>query len=108
MANLDRFAYVGMFSGGILRPDDISDLPKFKKTNKLVYKSFGSRESTAGRGGSTQPSGPLGIQLATDDLKKAGINATYYVSPNSAHDMTSWQRSLYFFSQMLFQDLPKQ
>jgi enterochelin esterase-like enzyme len=107
LANPDRFAYVGMFSGGNLRPQDLTDLDKFKKANKLVYLSFGSNESSQGRGGSTQPSGPVGIKLAQEELTKAGINATYYVSPNSAHDMTSWQRSLYFFSQMLFQDLPK-
>jgi enterochelin esterase-like enzyme len=107
MANLDRFAYVGMFSGGNLRPENISDMAKFKKANKLVYMSFGSNESSAPRGGVGGPSGPEGIRLATDELKKEGINAVYYVSPNSAHDMTSWQRSLYFFSQMLFQDLAK-
>jgi enterochelin esterase-like enzyme len=106
MANLDRFAYVGMFSGGNLRPEDISDMAKFKKANKLVYMSFGSNESSAPRGGGTNPSGPVGIQLATDALKKEGINAVYYVSPNSAHDMTSWQRSLYYLSQMLFKVQP--
>jgi enterochelin esterase-like enzyme len=106
-ANLDRFAYVGVFSGGNLLPENISDMPKFKKANKLVYMSFGSNESSAPRGGVGGPSGPEGIKLATDALKKEGINATYYVSPNSAHDMTSWKRSLYYFSQMLFKDEPK-
>ncbi len=104
LANPDRFAYVGMFSGGILRADELSDMPRFKKANKLVYMSFGSNESSAGRGGSTLPSGPVGIQQASDGLKKEGINVTYYVSPNSAHDMTSWQRSLYYFTQMIFPD----
>ena len=47
----------------------------------------------------------MGIQQASEALKKEGIHATYYVSPDSAHDMTSWQRSLYYFSQMLFPDL---
>jgi enterochelin esterase-like enzyme len=104
-ANPDRFAYVGLFSGGNLQPQDITDLAKFKKANKLVYMSFGSNESSAPRGGVGGPSGPEGIRLATDAMKKEGLNATYYVSPNSAHDMTSWQRSLYYFSQMLFADL---
>jgi len=103
-ANLDRFAYVGVFSGGNILPDNISEMDKFKKANKLVYMSFGSNESSTGRNGSTAPAGPVGIRLATEQLKNAGINAVYYVSPNSAHDMTSWKRSLYYFSQMLFQE----
>jgi enterochelin esterase-like enzyme len=106
MANLDKFAYIGLFSGGNIRPDDISNMDTFKKANKFVFMSFGSRESNAGRGGSTQPSGPLGISLAYDELKKAGINVEYYVSPDSAHDMTSWKRSLYYFTPKLFQPKP--
>ena len=58
MANLDKFAYIGLFSGGNIRPDDISNMDTFKKANKFVFIDFGSRESNAGRGGSTQPSGP--------------------------------------------------
>ena len=95
-ANLDRFAYVAIFSGGNLMPNNISDMDKFKKANKLVYMSFGSNE-----GGSAQ------LKPAADALKQAGVNATYYISPNSAHDMTSWQRSLYYFSQMLWQEQPE-
>ena len=74
----------------------------FKKHVKLVFMSFGSRESSAPRGGGPLPSGPEGIKLAADALTKAGIKAVYYVSPGSAHDFTSWKRSLYFFSQRLF------
>ena len=36
-------------------------------------------------------------------LNEAGVNAVYYVSPDSAHDFTSWKRSLYYMSQLLFQ-----
>jgi hypothetical protein len=50
------------------------------------------------------PSGPEGIKLAADALAKARIKAVYYVSPNSAHDFTSWKRSLYFFTPLLFKD----
>ena len=39
-----------------------------------------------------------------DVCRKAGINAVQYTSPDSAHDMTSWKRSLYYFSQLLFQN----
>jgi enterochelin esterase-like enzyme len=104
LANVDKFRYVGVFSGGNITPQDITDMDAFKKNIKLVFMSFGSRESSTGRGGGTAPAGPDGIKLAAAALTKAGLNAVYYVSPDSAHDMTSWKRSLYFFSQMIFRD----
>ncbi len=103
-ANVDKFCYIGVFSGGNILPENITDMDAFKKNVKLVFMSFGSRESSAPRGGGTAPAGPEGIKLAADALTKAGIKAVYYVSPNSAHDFTSWKRSLYYFSQMLFRD----
>ena len=102
-ANSDQFSYFGIFSGGNLQPENLTDLAAFKKNVKLVYMSFGSRESSAPRGGGTSPSGPDGIKLAAEALTKAGIKAVTYVSPDSAHDFTSWKRSLYYFSPMLFQ-----
>jgi len=103
-ANPDKFSYVGIFSGGNIMPENITDMPAFKKNVQLVYMSFGSRESSAPRGGATAPSGPDGIKLAADALTKSGLKAIYYVSPDSAHDFTSWKRSLFYFSQMLFRD----
>ena len=103
-ANSDKFCYIGVFSGGNILPENITDMDAFKKNVKLVYMSFGSRESSAPRGGGTAPAGPEGIKLAADALTKAGLKAVYYVSPDSAHDFTSWKRSLYYFSQMLFQN----
>jgi enterochelin esterase family protein len=102
--NSDKFYYLGIFSGGNLRPSDITDMNAFKKNVKLLFMSFGSQESSAPRGGGTDPSGPEGIKLAADAMNKAGIKSVYYVSPGSAHDFTSWKRSLYYFSQMLFRD----
>jgi enterochelin esterase family protein len=101
-ANPDKFCYFGVFSGGSIRPENITNTVAFKKHVKLVFMSFGSRESSAPRGGGPLPSGPEGIKLAADALAKSGIKAVYYVSPGSAHDFTSWKRSLYFFSQRLF------
>jgi enterochelin esterase family protein len=102
LPNNDKFSYIGVFSGGAVMPQDITDMDAFKKNVKLVFMSFGSTESSAGRGGSTAPTGPDGIKVAADALSKAGIKAVYYVSPDSAHDMTSWKRSLYFFAPLLF------
>jgi len=102
--NTDKFSYIGVFSGGNILPETITDMAAFKKNVKLVYMSFGSRESSAPRGGGTAPSGPEGIKLAADALTKAGVKAVHYVSPDSAHDFTSWKRSLYYFTQLLFKD----
>ena len=103
-ASPDKFSYFGVFSGGNIRPENITNMVAFKKNVKLVFMSFGSRESSAPRGGGPLPSGPEGIKLAADALAKSGIKAVYYVSPDSAHDFTSWKRSLYFFTPLLFQD----
>jgi enterochelin esterase-like enzyme len=102
--NSDKFSYFGIFSGGNITPQDIPDMDTFKKNVRLVFMSFGSRESSAPRGGGTAPSGPEGIKLAADALSKAGVKAVCYVSPDSAHDFTSWKRSLYYFTPLLFRD----
>ena len=40
LANLDKFAYIGIFSGGTIAPAEITDKSKVK----LVFMSYGSRE----------------------------------------------------------------
>ena len=100
----DQFAYVGVFSGGNIRPEDVADLAAFKKNVKVVFRGFGSKESSAPRGGGPLPSGPEGIKLAAEALNKEGIKAICYVSPDSAHDFISWKRSLYYFAPLLFRD----
>jgi enterochelin esterase-like enzyme len=103
--NSATFAYFGIFSGGNLSPTtDITDMATFKKNVKLVYMSFGSREPSNARGAGGLPSGPVGIQREAEALNKAGVKAVYYVSQDSAHDFTSWKRSLYYMSQLLFQE----
>lgn len=104
-ANSATFAYFGIFSGGNLSPTtDITDMAAFKKNVKLVYMSFGGKEPSNARGAGGLPSGPVGIQREAEALNKAGVKAVYYVSPDSAHDFTSWKRSLYYMSQLLFQE----
>ena len=102
LANVGKFSYIGIFSGGNIKPEDITDLDAFKKQVKVVFMSYGSRESTAPRGGGTAPGGSEGAKIAADALNKAGIKAVQYTSPDSAHDFTSWKRSLYQFAPLLF------
>jgi len=117
MAHLDTFAYIGLFSGGSITTNEISNLAgstnavanmaAFKKKVKLVFISSGSRElgSSNGRGGGRGGGGLFGDpRAATDGLKAAGINAVFFVSPNTAHEFLSWRRSLYNFAPLLFQN----
>jgi len=91
MAHLDKFAYIGVFSGGSIAPADIANVASFKKTEKLVFVSYGSREN-----GAT-------AKTNVEALKQAGINSVYYESPQTAHEWESWRRSLYQFAPLLFQ-----
>ncbi len=87
LANPDKFAYIGLFSGGTIAPKDIKDKSKVK----LVFMSYGSRER-----------GSEGVKAAAETLRQAGINAVSYVSPLTAHEWQSWRRSLHEFAQLLF------
>jgi enterochelin esterase family protein len=89
LAHLDKFAYIGIFSGGTIAPTDITD----KSRVKLVFMSYGSRER-----------GSDGVKAAADVLNQAGIKSVSYVSPLTAHEWQSWRRSLHEFAMLLFKD----
>ena len=103
-ANLDKFAYIGLFSGGTFSLDDVNKTPGFRDKVKLAFVSFGSRELE--RGGMTgPPGGPRSDPRANAEaLKQAGIHSAFYVSPNTAHEFLSWRRSLHEFAPLLFRD----
>ncbi|NLA48550.1 MAG: hypothetical protein GX876_03700 [Bacteroidales bacterium] len=87
LANLDTFGYIGLFSGGIIAPDEITDKSKVK----LVFMSYGSRER-----------GSESVKNAADVLNKAGIKGVSYVSPLTAHEFQTWRRSLREYAMLLF------
>ncbi len=89
LAHLDTFSYIGLFSGGTITPDEITDKSKVK----LVFMSYGSRER-----------GSDGVKAAADSLNQAEIKSASYVSPLTAHEWQSWRRSLYEYAQLLFKD----
>jgi enterochelin esterase-like enzyme/lysophospholipase L1-like esterase len=91
LAHLDKFAYIGMFSGGSIAPSEIKDMAEFKKKVRLVFVGYGSRENGA--------AGKANVE----ELKKAGVNAVYYESPLTAHEWLSWRRDLHEFAPLLFQ-----
>ncbi len=131
LAHLDTFSHIGIFSGGSIATNDISDLAAFKQKVKVVFVSYGSREVGGGnrRGGGPPAAAPAGARAgdtnaapargvrggrgggfggdpkaAVDGLKEAGINSHYYISPQTAHEWQSWRRSLHEFAPLLFQD----
>lgn len=87
LAHLDTFSHIGIFSGGQIAPDEITDKSKVK----LVFMSSGSRE-----GGSAT------IGKAAESLNQAGVKSVSYVSPLTAHEFQTWRRSLREFAQLLF------
>ncbi len=99
LANPEVFSQVGMFSGGSISMDDITNTPDFKKNVKLLFISYGGRELENPR------KGPWGDPKEnTEALKAAGMNTHFYVSPQTAHEWQSWRRSLYQFAQLVFKN----
>lgn len=94
-ANLDKFSAIGLFSGGSISSESISNLDEFKEKVKLVFVGYGSKELGGNRGGD--------LKAATEGLKAAGVNAHFYVSQDTAHEWQSWRRCLYQMAPLLFQ-----
>ena len=99
LANLDKFSHIGVFSGGSIAATNINDMTAFKEKVKVVFVSYGSRElggDRTNRGGDPR--------ATTEGLRAAGVNAHFYVSPDTGHEWQSWRRSLREFAPLLFRD----
>lgn len=105
MTNLDKFAYIGGFSGAaFVQPgNDITkmydgvwaDAAAFNSKVKLLYVSIGT----------TEPERMYaGVKGFHEALEKAGIKHVYYESPGTAHEWQSWRRSLNQFAGLIFKD----
>lgn len=105
MTNLDKFAYIGGFSGAaFMQPGtDITkmydgvfaDADAFNKKVKVLYISIGTAE-------------PERMQTTVkgfhEALQKAGIKQIYYESPGTSHEWQSWRRSLNQFASLIFKN----
>jgi len=99
LANLDKFAYVGGFSGssggrGGFDPKTanggvFADAAAFNKKVKLLFLGIGSVE------------GP-GTKTFSEQLTQAGIKTVYYESPGTAHEWLTWRRCFREFAPRLF------
>jgi enterochelin esterase family protein len=107
LAHLDTFSHIGVFSGGSISASDAGDMDAFRRKVKLVFVSYGSRElGNRGGGGGGGGRGGFGgdPKANVEALKQAGINAVFYVSPDTAHEWHTWRRSLHQFAPLLFKD----
>jgi GH35 family endo-1,4-beta-xylanase/enterochelin esterase-like enzyme len=96
--NLDKFSAIGLFSGGSISAESITNMDEFKQMVKLVFVGYGSKELGGNRGFGGDP------KAATEGLKTAGINAHFYVSQDTAHEWQSWRRCVYQMAPLLFRD----
>lgn len=99
LPNLDKFAYLGGFSGaGMFNPQTelktvyngvFANAVDFNKKVKVLFLGIGSAEGQRTKG-------------LSDALSNAGIKNVYYESPDTAHEWLTWRRCLYQFAPMLF------
>jgi enterochelin esterase family protein len=103
LTNLDKFAYIGGFSGncgGFGRGNDALDMKTicggafadpaaFNGKIKLLFLAIGQAE------------GP-GTKSFSDALTKAGVRNVYFESPETAHEWLTWRRALHDFAPRLF------
>ena len=105
LAHLDMFSNIGLFSGGSVGTNEVTNVDAFKKKVKVLFVGYGSREIEPGavRGGGR---GGVGgdPRANTEALKAAGVNAHFYVSPQTAHEWLTWRRCLHEFAPLLFQN----
>jgi enterochelin esterase-like enzyme len=104
MNNLDKFAYIGGFSGaggGMGGPFDartafngvLADAAAFNKRVKLVWIGIGTKEPERMY---------ASVHNFHEALSKAGIEHVYYESPGTSHEWLTWRRSLREFAPRLF------
>lgn len=99
LGNLDKFAYLGGFSGssggrGGFDPKTsnngaFADAAAFNKKMKVLFLGIGSAE------------GP-GTKNFSEALTNAGIQNVYFESPGTAHEWLTWRRCLNDFAPRLF------
>ena len=99
LENLDKFAYLGGFSGscggrGEFDPKTscngaFADPAAFNQKVKVLFLSTGSVE------------GP-GVKKFSDELTAAGIHNVYFESPGTAHEWQTWRRDLNDLAPRLF------
>lgn len=98
LRNLDKFSYIGSFSGALFLGEDqidkaydgvFADSKAFNKRVHTLFIGIGSEEG-------------MGAKDLGKALQKRGINNIYYESPGTAHEWLTWRRCLKEFLPNLF------
>ena len=96
LPHLDKFAYLGTFSGALFGIDVktcfdgvFTDAKKFNSDVKYFFMGCGSEEN-------------FGTEKMTSDLKQMGIDVEFYVSPDTHHEWLTWRRCFRQFVPHLF------
>jgi enterochelin esterase-like enzyme len=92
LKHLDLFSHIGLLSGGVISPADVTNTPAFREKVKVVFCSCGSREN------------PGNLNANHEALDQLGVKNTAYVSPGTAHEFLTWRRSLREMAPLLFQE----
>ncbi len=96
LTNLDKFSYIGGFSGAIFGLDVkdafngvFTDAANFNKKVNYLFLSCGTEEN-------------MGTERLIKNLRDMGIRVASYESPGTAHEWLTWRRSLNEFIPHLF------
>jgi enterochelin esterase-like enzyme len=124
MVNLDKFSYIGLFSGGAAAgfgaggrgspiPVSTPAAPPAALDLKAIYSGamadpadFNSKVKVFFFSAGTEPplENPDALKRHQQQLIDAGITNSYlYISPGTSHEWQTWRRSLYTFARLLFQ-----
>ena len=99
LSNMDKFSYMGTFSGAIfgLDPKTAYDgiFTRADEFNKKIHYLF----MMSGTEGMDKM---FGTEKLVNDLKALGINAHYYESTGTDHEWLTWRRGLNQFIPHLF------
>ena len=90
LANIDKFAYIGAFSGGGAGKTQ----PKPDSGLRLFWIGAGSAEADRVVSG----------KAAVEALNQAGIKAIWFEAPGTAHEWQTWRKCLCDFAPRLFQE----
>lgn len=99
LANLDKFAYIGAFSGAIFLPPQadmrqvyngvFADADAFNGKVHALFLGMGSEENMGSKG-------------LSEKLTAIGIRNTYYESSGTHHEWLTWRRCLNEFLPLIF------
>ena len=96
LPHLDKFSYIGSFSGAIFGLDMktcfngvFSDADKFNKKVNYFFLGCGTEEQ-------------MGTKKMVESLRELGIKVDYYESKGTGHEWLTWRRCLKEFLPNLF------